>query len=307
MATSLSAPRAQKTGPAAVDVATSKTGPTGLVGALVPVVYNLYFSAIMSGVAEAVYEHEMGLVVWPTRHDHAREASLLHRLVHGATDGALIILREQSNEELVRLLADSSPFVVVDANLVLDERIPCVSAAHRSGGDQAMRHLLALGHRRIAAITGPPGWVATEDRRMAYRSALADAGIEREPAFEVEARFEIEPGAVAARTLLELRDPPTAIFAFNDSIAVGAMRVARERGVRVPEDLSIVGFDDITYASVVSPRLTTVRHPLAEMGRTAVGLLLGLLEPRRSGPLQIELPTRLVVRGSTAPPRATRR
>jgi LacI family transcriptional regulator len=169
-----------------------------------------------------------------------------------------------------------------------------------------MDHLLALGHRRIAAITGPPGWVATEDRRSSYRAGLVDAGIERDPALEVEAYFQIEPGAVAAGSLLELPDPPTAIFAFNDSIAIGAMRTARERGVRVPEDLSIVGFDDIKYATVVSPRLTTVRQPLAEMGRTAVGLLLRLLEPRRSSPLQIELPTRLVVRGSTGPPGETR-
>jgi LacI family transcriptional regulator len=289
--------------PAADGTATSGKGRTGLVGALVPVVHGLYFSAIMSGVAEAVYQHEMGLVLWPTRHQHDREASLLYRLVHGATDGALIVLRQQSSDELVRLLDDSSPFVVVDPLQRLDGRIPCVSAAHRSGADQAMQHLLALGHRRIAAITGPSGWVATEDRRSSYRDMLSDGGIERDPALEVEARFEVEPGAVAAAGLLDLPDPPTAIFAFNDSIAVGAMRAARERGVRVPEDLSIVGFDDIKYATVVSPRLTTVRQPLAEMGRTAVGLVLRLLEGRRSGPLQIELPTRLVVRGSTAPPR----
>jgi LacI family transcriptional regulator len=281
---------------------TSGRARTGLVGALVPVVHGLYFSAILSGVAEAVYEHELGLVLWPTRHTEAGEASLLHRLVHGATDGALIVLREQSSDQLLRLLDDSSPFVVVDPLLSLDGRIPCVSAAHRPGADQAMQHLLGLGHRRIAAITGPPGWVATEERRSGYRAALAGAGVERDPDLEVEARFEIEPGALAAGNLLELRDPPTAIFAFNDSIAVGAMRAARERGLRVPQDLSIVGFDDIKYATVVSPRLTTVRQPLAEMGRTAVGLLLRLLEPRRSGPLQIELPTRLVVRGSTGPP-----
>ena len=278
---------------------------TGLVGALVPIVYDLYFSAILSGVAEALYEHEMGLVLSPTQHEHGREVSLLDGLIHGATEGALIILPEQSSEELVRLLSDSFPFVVVDPLLTLDGRIPCVSAAHRSGADQAMQHLLALGHRRIAAITGPPGWVATEDRRSGYRAALADAGIERDPALEVEADFQLEPGTVAAGSLLELREPPTAIFAFNDSIAIGAMRAAQERGVRVPEDLSIVGFDDLKEATVVSPGLTTVRQPLAEMGRTAVGLLLRLLEPRRSGPLQIELPTRLVVRGSTGPPRET--
>jgi LacI family transcriptional regulator len=278
---------------------------TGLVGALVPIVYDLYFSAIVSGVAEATYEHEMGLVLWPTEHEHAREVSLLDRLTRGATDGALLILPEQSSEELVRFLTDSCPFVVVDPLLNLDGRVPCVSAAHLSGADQAMQHLMALGHRRIAAITGPPGWVATEGRRSGYRAALVDGGIERDPALEVEADFQFEPGAVAAGSLLDLPDPPTAIFAFSDLMAIGAMGAARERGVRVPEDLSIVGFDDLKYATVVAPGLTTVRQPLAEMGRIAVGLLLRLLE-RRSGPLQIELPTRLVVRESTGPPREAR-
>jgi LacI family transcriptional regulator len=269
----------------------------------VPIVYDLYFSAILSGVAEAAYEQEIGLVLSPTEHEHAREASLLDGLVHGATDGALIILPEQSSDELLRLLDDSFPFVVVDPLLTLDGHIPRVSAAHRSGADQVMKHLLALGHRRIAAITGPPGWVATEERRSVYRVALVNAGIERDPALEVEADYQFEPGAVAAASLLELADPPTAIFAFNDSIAIGAMEAAAARGVRVPEDLSIVGFDDVTYATVVTPALTTVRQPLAEMGRAAVGLLLRLLEPRHSGPLHIELPTQLVVRGLREPSR----
>ena len=118
------------------------TARTGLVGALVPIVYDLYFSAIMSGIAEALYEHEMRLVLSPTQHDHAREVSQLDRLMHGATDGALIILPEESTEELARLLNGSCPFVVVDPLLRLDPWVPCVSAAHRSGADQAMQHLL---------------------------------------------------------------------------------------------------------------------------------------------------------------------
>jgi len=266
--------------------------------------YDLYFSNILSGVAEAAYEQQIGLVISPTQHEHSREASLLDRLRHGATDGTLIILPEQSSEELLRLLDGPYPFVVVDPLLALDRRIPCVAADHRFGAEQVMRHLLALGHRRIAAITGPPGWVATEERRSVYRAALANAGIERDPALEVEADYQFEPGAVAAASLLELPVPPTAIFAFNDSIAIGAMDAASVRDVRVPEDLSVVGFDDLTYATVVTPGLTTVRQPLAEMGRAAVELLLRLLEPSHSGPMQLELPTRLVVRGSTGPPEA---
>jgi LacI family transcriptional regulator len=282
-------------------------GRTGLVGVLVPLVYPVYFSAILSGAAEALYEHDMRLVLSPTQHEHEREVSLLERLMHGMTDGALIVLPEESSEELERALADGYRFVVVDPLMPLDERIPSVSAAHASGADQAMQHLLALGHRRIAAITGPRGWVATEDRRRGYHAALAAAGILPEPALEIEADFEIAPGTEAAGALLDLPVPPTAIFAFNDNIAIGALRAARERGVRVPEDLSVVGFDDIEHATIVSPALTTVRQPLAEMGRTAVSLLVRLLERQRFETLHIELATRLVVRESTAPPSGGRR
>jgi LacI family transcriptional regulator len=279
-------------------------GRTGLVGVLVPLVYPVYFSAILAGAAEALYEQEMRVVLSPTQHEHAREVSLLDRLMHGATDGALIVLPEESSEELERALAAGYPFVVVDPLMPLDERIASVSAAHMSGADQAMHHLLSLGHRRIGAITGPPGWVATEERRRGYRAALASAGIPLDPALEVEADFEISEGEEAAASLLDLRNPPTAIFAFNDNIAIGTMRAARERGLRIPDDLSIVGFDDVEHATIVTPKLTTVRQPLAEMGRTAVSLLMRLVERQRIETLRIELATRLVVRESTAPPRA---
>jgi LacI family transcriptional regulator len=115
---------------------------------------------------------------------------------------------------------------------------------------------------------------------------------------------EIPPGREAAERLLGLPDPPTAIFAFNDNIAIGAVQAARARGLRVPEDLSIVGFDDVEHATIVTPELTTVRQPLAEMGRTAGSLLMRLLERQRFETLHVEFATRLVVRDSTAQPRA---
>src|SRR5213079_705799 len=182
------------------------------------------------------------------------------------------------------------------------EKIPSVSAAHTSGADQAMQHLLRLGHRRIGAITGPRSWVATEDRRRGYHAALAAAGVLPDPALEVEADFEILGGRRAAEALLDLAEPPTAIFAFNDNHAIGALQAARARGLRVPEDLSVVGFDDVEHATIVTPRLTTVRQPLAEMGRTAVSLLMRLLEGQRFETLHVELATRLVVRDSTRAP-----
>jgi LacI family transcriptional regulator len=276
-------------------------GRTGLVGVLVPLVYPAYFASILSGAAEALHEQDLRLVLSPTGGEHDREVSLLDRLMHGMTDGALIILPEESSEELEGLLDQGYRFVVLDPLMPLDERIPSVSAAHASGADQGMRHLLALGHRRIALITGPHGWVATEDRRRGYHAALAAAGIMPDPALEVESIPEIGPGRAAAETVLDLAEPPTAIFAFNDNIAIGAIQAAHARGLRVPEDLSVVGFDDVEHATIVTPTLTTIRQPLAEMGRTAVSLLMRLLERQRFETLHVELATRLVVRDSTGP------
>jgi LacI family transcriptional regulator len=277
-------------------------GRTGLVGVLVPLIYPAYFSSILAGAAEALGEQDLRVVLSPTGHEHDREVSLLERLMHGVTDGALIVMPEESSLELELLVDGGYRCVVVDPIMPLAERIPSVSAAHTSGADQAMRHLLSLGHRRIAQITGPRGWLATEDRRRGYQAALASAGILPDPSLEVESIPEIPPGRAAAEQLLDLSEPPTAIFAFNDNIAIGAIQAARARGLRVPEDLSIVGFDDVEGATIVSPALTTVRQPLEEMGRTAVSLLNRLLERQRFETLHIELATRLVVRESTAPP-----
>jgi LacI family transcriptional regulator, galactose operon repressor len=274
----------------------------GRVGVLVPVAFDWYFAGILHGVAEAVYEHRLRLLLSPTRHEHAREVALLNEL-REATDGAVLVLPEESSEELLAVVSDDYPLVVVDPLVPLDARIPSVAAANASGAEQAVQHLLELGHRRIAAIAGPPGWVATEDRRRAYRGALVAAGIPFEPALELEADFDFDPGAQAAAVLLELDPPPTAIFAFSDMIAIGAMRTARSRGIRIPDELSIVGFDDSVYAPIVDPALTTVRQPLAEMGATAVDLLVRLMRKETVDTLHLEPFTRLVVRETTTTPR----
>ena len=278
-------------------------GKTGLIGGTVPMVHYPYFSHILGGVAEALYEQDMRLVLCPTLHEHEREVTLLERLLHGTTDGAVIILPEESSDELEQLLNHGFRFVVVDPLVPLNERIPAVSAAHTAGAAQAMKHLLALGHRRIGAITGPRGGKATDDRRRGYFAALAEAGIAPDPQLEVESNFELPGGTAAAAELLDLPEPPTAIFAFNDNMAIGTIRAARARGLRVPEDLSVVGFDDLEEADIVTPALTTIRQPLAEMGRMAVSLLSRLLDNERLEALHVELATKLVVRESTAPSR----
>jgi LacI family transcriptional regulator len=273
----------------------------GSVGVLVPVVYDEYFARILHGVADAAYEHRLRLILWPTHQEHAREVALLDEL-RDATDGAILVLSELSSDELFASISDDYPLVVCDPLLPLDARIPSVAASHAAGAEQAIRHLLELGHRRIAAITGPPGWVATEERRRAYRDALSFAGIPFDPALELEADFDFEPGTQAAAVLLDLEPPPTAIFAFSDMIAVGAIRAARARGIAIPQELSIVGFDDSAYATVVHPALTTIRQPLAEIGTTAIDLLVRLIRKETVDTLHLEPSTRLVVRETTSAP-----
>ena len=279
-------------------------GRTGLVGVTLPQVHHSYFSEILAGAAEALYAHDMRTVICPTEHQHDREVSLLERLMQGTTDGAVLILPEESSDELAALHDHGYQFVIVDPLKHLDERVPTVSAAHSSGASEAVDHLLALGHRRIAAITGPKGWVATEERLRGYRASLAAAGVMPDPraraAVGLPRRGRDPRGAVAARSCRSRR---RAIFAFNDPLAIGAMRAARMRGIRVPEQLSIVGFDDTFEASIVTPALTTVRQPLAEMGRMAVNLLIRLLQNERIEALHVELATKLTVRESTAPRR----
>ena len=279
-------------------------GRTGLIGFTLPWVDEHYFTGILAGATEALHEQEQRVVLCPTHHEHDREVSLLERLMNGTTDGAIVLLPEESPAELRALNEHGFPFVVADPRQPLDEGVPVVSAAHGSGARSATEHLIRLGHRRIGLITGFPGWTATEERIAGYKTALASAGLPLVSELVVEGEFNAEAGYVAAARLLDRVDRPTAIFASNDNTAVGTMRAALERGMRIPEDLSIVGFDDTEVARNVWPRLTTVRQPLAELGRTAVSLLNRLIEGQRTEALRIELATRLIVRESTGPPPA---
>src|SRR5262249_39680613 len=160
-----------------------------------PLVNDPYFGPMVAGAAEEAYDCELRIALSPTLHQHAREAAILRRLMAGGAEGAVLILPELSSAELERALAVGYPLVVIDPLMRPDERIPAVTAAHRSGAEQAMRHLLELGHRRIATITGPPGWLATEERRAGCRAALDAAGLALDPALVVASDFELAPGA----------------------------------------------------------------------------------------------------------------
>lgn len=279
-------------------------GRTGLIALVLPYVHSDYFARISGAAAEYLYEQDARFVLCPTHHLIDREISVLDRVMHGTTDGAILLLPSESEVELRQLRRQGYPYVVVDPMLPLSEDVPVVAAAHWSGARALVEHLIDLGHERIGAITGFRHWVATKDRLGSYMSCLASAGIPARRDFIREAQFTVESGYQAALDLLTADESPTAIFAFNDNMAVGALQAARQLGIRVPEELSIVGFDDLEIASVTGPPLTTVRQPLEELGRIAASLLMRLLQGRTLEASRIELSTRLIVRESTAPPRA---
>ena len=280
------------------------SGRTGIVGLTLPLVNDAYFGPILGGASEALYEQDMRIMLAPTLHEHDREVSLLERLMRGTTDGAILILPEESTEELLHLQEQGFPFVVVDPRETPPEGIPTVSAAHAAGAKLATEHLLGLGHRRIGIVTGAAGWYANEERLVGFRAAMAAAGLLPDPALIASGDWSIAQAEIAAAKLLSQAELPTAIFAFNDNGAIGTLNAARRKGLRVPEDLSIVGFDDTFQALIVSPTLTTVRQPLAELGRMGVSLLTRLIEGQRLDALRIELSTTLVVRDSSGPSRS---
>lgn len=265
-----------------------------------PYVLTDYFGVIVSSIAETLDLYGRRLVL--SAGDAARELQVLGDLpADPAIAGAILVVPPEPERDLAALRAADFPFVVVDPRTPLPQDIASVSAANLIAARTVSAHLVQLGHRRIGVIGGPGDWLASQSRLAGHTSALADAGVLPSP----ELLRSIEPtadwGYDAACRLLDLPDRPTALVAFNDKAAVGALRAAYERGLRVPEDLSITGFDDIDLSRSTVPRLTTVRQPLEEMGRMAVSLLMRLLDRHTVDALHVELATQLVLRGSTGP------
>lgn len=214
--------------------------------------------------------------------------------VSALTDGSVLVTPSSVD------VTSSRPLVAVDHN-VRSTSLPTVDSDNLSGGATATEYLIGLGHRRIGFLAGRRDLESSRLRQQGYRRALETAGIPFDENLVRVGGYRAESAHTAARELLDRDDRPTAIFAANDNMAAGVLQVAHERGLTVPGDLSVVGFDDADLATILSPALTTVRQPLAELGRTGVNLLTRMLEKQRVEALRVELATRLVVRESTGP------
>ncbi|MBO0837008.1 MAG: substrate-binding domain-containing protein, partial [Actinobacteria bacterium] len=246
----------------------------------------------------------MGAAVSAIRHGSARPASWTSTLASHDTDGVILVTSELTTAELDQVRQESIPLVVVDPANMPDPDVPSVGATNWAGGMAATDHLLSLGHRRIATISGPADFLCSRARVDGYRSALERAGTSFDEALIRNGDFHHEGGFQRGGELLDLAEPPTAIFAGSDQQALGVYEAARQRGLRIPEDLSVVGFDDLPTARWVSPPLTTVRQPLADMGRMAAEMLSSLIYGSALRSQRVELATELIVRESTAELRA---
>jgi LacI family transcriptional regulator len=271
---------------------------------LVDVVFNGLDSPwaveILRGIEDWCSAHAMGAAVSAVRHGSARPASWTSALARHDTDGVILITSELTMPQLRQLREEGIPLVVVDPVNLPDPDLPSVGATNWAGGMAAADHLLGLGHRRIGVITGPAEYLCSRARVSGYRSALDRAGIAFDPSLVLHGDFYHEGGFERGGQLLDLGDV-TAIFAGSDQQALGVYEAARRRGLRIPQDLAVVGFDDLPAAEWVSPPLTTVRQPLAEMGQVAAQMLGDLIEGVPLRTQRVELATELIVRESTGP------
>ena len=261
---------------------------------------------ILRGVEEWGAAQSIAVAVCSVRHGNARPASWTSGLASHDTDGVILVTSEPTGSQLEQLRNADIPLVVLDPGNPPPPDLPSVGATNWAGGLAATEHLLALGHRRIATIGGPGDYLCSRARTDGYRSALERAGIRFDPELVRNGDFQHECGFACGGELFDLPEAPTAIFAGSDQQAFGLYEAARQRGLRVPQDVSVVGFDDPPISRWVPPPLTTVRQPLAEMGRAAAQMLGDLIEgvPLRSG--RVELSTELIIRESTAPPARAR-
>lgn len=301
---------------------------TGAIGVLLPDLHGEFFSELLRGLDRAAQAHAHHLLVSSSHHDREGVEQAV-RAMRGRVDGVVVMAPDLDAEALAAALPAGWPVALVNC---ADGAAAAVTAAHavpgaggqpvttlavdNAGGARAMTaHLVALGHQRVGYVGGPRHNADSAARRRGHRDALRAAGLSADPALEVHGDFGEASGRRAAGELLALPDPPTAIFAANDMMAVGALGALADRGLRAPDDVSVAGFDDIPLARYTAPALTTVRVAIAELGVRAAEALLATLgargpaerPPPGGAPGGEPLPAALVVRASTGPPPAPAR
>jgi LacI family transcriptional regulator, galactose operon repressor len=259
-------------------------------------------AALIRGVEEVAHAAGVGMVVSAVHRRSTSAKQWLQNLRARASDGVIFVTSELTPPVYHELHRLGIPVVVIDPAGNAASDVPTIGATNWTGGRSATEHLVTLGHRRIGLIAGPKNLLCSRARLDGYRAALDAAGLTVDEKLVRQGDFHHESGYAAGGALLDLPEPPTAIFASSDTMALGAYEAARKRGLRVPDDLSVVGFDDLPEARWASPPLTTVRQPLTEMSMLAARTVLRLAQGEDIETPRVELATDLVIRDSTAPP-----
>ena len=276
---------------------------TGFVNLVVENLDSPWALEVIVGVEPVMYDAGFSTVIHDN-HDsvntRAANRSWLKNIEKRPSDGIILAVGGLTPKQHARLDGMGLPFVIVDPIGDTDSATTAIGATNWAGGLAATEHLIGLGHTRIGLLGGPPKLMCSRARLDGYRNALSNAGIPIDEELIEHGQFKLEAGYRQAQRLLQLVNPPTALFANSDQQALGAYDAARELGIRIPEDLSVVGFDDLPSSAWVQPRLTTVRQPIRQMAATAARTLLKAVLEGPQPATRVELATSLIVRESTA-------
>ncbi|HUY76390.1 MAG TPA: LacI family DNA-binding transcriptional regulator [Ktedonobacterales bacterium] len=279
-----------------------RRGQTGLIDLAIMRLEGGYDLGIMRGVQDVLETTGHRLVVFATHEDASLEQRWLSRVLEQATDGVLLLLPYERAGLTNVLIERQIPFVAIGDRNDPHASFPSIGSTIWQGGYTATEYLIGLGHRRIGIITGPLALRTSRARLAGYREAQESAGIPVDSALIREGDYLLGDGYQQTCAMLDLPEPPTAIFAGNDAQAAGVYRALYERDIKIPGKMSVIGFDDVPFSSQMSPPLTTIRQPLVEIGRMATTMLLRLIEGESLEATHVELSTSLVVRESCAAP-----
>lgn len=281
-------------------------GKAEAIGIVVPDISNAFF-ALLAGEAERVaVASGHDVVIWSSRNRIERELACFDRLRAGYIDGLLLITNHEDDGRLAeRIKSMPGRVVIIDEDVVGGEA-PCFFVENEAGGYAATRHLIQHGHRRIAHIGGPKGVMSAHERAQGWRRALSEAGITPDPHWHIRTEYEVEPATRDAVQLFALDPLPTAIFAGSDAVALGVMTQARRKGIAIPQDISLVGFDGMPINDLLGPPLTSIAQPIDDLGRRGAERLLAMISGEPFEPTRTRLPVELVQRASVAAPRKER-
>jgi LacI family transcriptional regulator len=279
---------------------TLASGRSSQIGLLISDIANPFFPELVKSIERAAFRHGFEVVLEQTDYDSERLARSVRRFLERSVAGVVIMASELTTSLIDGLARRRVPLVLLDLRTGW-AGTSTVRVDYASGIDEAVRHLAGLGHRHLAFVSGPLAFASAAARFEAFRTAFGRYAHDGPPPLFLEADFRFEGGLRAAAELLASRPRPTAVLAANDWMAMGVLRACRTEGLRVPAELSVVGFDDIAVADLTDPPLSTVRLPREELGRRAVEVLMLSLGSHSKVPADIRVSTRFVPRGTTAP------